>query len=112
MPATPEQLVEALALVGVEDPAELLDAIVNTEINRRHPAREKANEERRAGRRAANPQPNAGLFARVPAGRYQRPYRPPTSPDDRRYVPAALKHWRTVHGLSQAQAQARIGYSA
>jgi transcriptional regulator with XRE-family HTH domain len=47
----------------------------------------------------------------VSTGAYKRKLRPRTSVEDRLYAPAALEHWRKVHGLSQREAQARIGYS-
>lgn len=37
--------------------------------------------------------------------------RPQALADDRRFVPGALYHWRRIHGLSQREAQARLGYS-
>jgi DNA-binding transcriptional regulator YiaG len=37
--------------------------------------------------------------------------RPVAKYEDRRYIPAALRQWRRVHGLSASEAQARIGYS-
>jgi transcriptional regulator with XRE-family HTH domain len=38
--------------------------------------------------------------------------RPQASVDDRQFVPGALAHWRRVHGLSQREAQTRVGYSS
>jgi transcriptional regulator with XRE-family HTH domain len=37
---------------------------------------------------------------------------PRSSRSDRDYIPAALRNWRKAHGLSQKQAQARIGMSS
>jgi hypothetical protein len=37
--------------------------------------------------------------------------RPITRRDDRRHIPAVLKQWRRVHGLTQHEAQVRVGYS-
>ena len=37
---------------------------------------------------------------------------PRSSRSDRDYIPAALRNWRSAHGLSQRQAQARIGMSS
>jgi transcriptional regulator with XRE-family HTH domain len=45
------------------------------------------------------------------SGKRKRHQAPKSSADDRRFVPAALLHWRTVHGLTQQEAQLRIGYS-
>jgi hypothetical protein len=39
------------------------------------------------------------------------PSAPASKAADRQYVPATLKHWRNIHGLTQKQATARIGLS-
>lgn len=44
-----------------------------------------------------------------PKGKWK--HRPEAKVEDRQWVPAALKHWRNVHGLTAHQAQQRIGYS-
>ena len=62
--------------------------------------------------KAAKPrQPKKGRYKAIASGSYRRKLRPQFSVEDRDYVPGALKHWRTVHGLTQRQAQERIGYS-
>lgn len=44
-------------------------------------------------------------------GKKRRAKRPIMRPEDRQYAAAAVRHWRRVHGLTQAQAAQRIGYS-
>jgi transcriptional regulator with XRE-family HTH domain len=73
------------------------------------------NRKRKAARKRArlglSAQPQQQKWRAISTGQYRRHVRPQTSPSDRDYVPAALKHWRTIHGLSYREAQERIGYS-
>lgn len=83
---------------------EALQAAVNEEFARRGEERKRRREER-----LAIQTPNGRRHAAATDGIY-RPHRSPVSvPDDRLYVAGAVRHWRTVHGLSARQAQARIG---
>ena len=87
---------------------------LNAEFARRSLERKERREQRRGA-----PQPTSGLYAALQAGETRRKRAPRGGPrgraksmlEDRELVPAAMRHWRKVHGLSIRQAQARIGYS-
>jgi transcriptional regulator with XRE-family HTH domain len=66
----------------------------------------------RMARQEGPPQPSTGRYKAISSGAYRRKQRPQMDVSDRQYVPAALRHWRQVHNLTQRQAQVRIGYSA
>lgn len=85
-----------------------LQAAVNEEFARRAAERKQRREERLAERA---PGPNDRYHA-IRSGAYKPQRKPRSSPDDRQYVAGALRKWRRVHGLSQRQAQLRIGLSA
>ena len=53
----------------------------------------------------------ANRYSAIRDGSYTPQRRPWANGQDRAYVGAALRRWRLVHGLSQRQAQARIGYA-
>lgn len=50
-------------------------------------------------------------YAAVVDGLTPRKKAPLSFPEDRKYIPGALRHWRKVHGLTMKQAQSKIGYS-
>jgi hypothetical protein len=93
-------------------PAHVREQIIKEELARRS----RENRARRMQQKART-HPDTGKWVAVQSGRHKRLQRPPgpsglTHVDDRQYVPGVLRHFRRVHGLSQIQAQVRIGYSA
>jgi hypothetical protein len=94
----PEYTDEQLQAVRDTLPEDLLDAVVAREIRAGARERKSAARERHKLRKSG-----AALT---------RSRRPEALLDDRRLAPGVLKHWRRVHGLTQRQAQERIGYSA
>lgn len=91
-----------------EIPREVLEAAVAAELRQR-----RADAIRRRAERKAREtrQPDTGRYAAVSSGQHRRRQRPVSSPEDRKWVPGVLRHWRDMHRLSQREAQARIGYS-
>ena len=99
--------VAAIAARHGTDPVALA-AAMNEEFARRSAERRARREER-----LANPAPSpANRYRAIRNGSYTPQRRPRSSGEDRQFVGGALRHWRTVHGLSQRQAQQRIGYAA
>ena len=93
-------------------PPDVLAAAVELELRE---IKERANtrsQERKEKRQASRtPQPTHNRYRAISSGTYKRMSRPVAKVEDRQYVPGALAHWRRVHGLSQADALVRIGYS-
>jgi len=91
---------EALQAVRDAIPPDMLAALLDAEIKARNADAQGERKQRRQRDKA------------IAMGQGQRIQRPVASIEDRRLVPGALKHFRKVHGLTQRQACARIGYSA
>ena len=94
---------------GIEP--EVLQAAVERELTIRRAAAIARRAEKKAEQDAAGRQPETGRHRAVTSGAWKRRTRPVAQAEDRHYVPAALEHYRRVHGLSPSQAQARIGYA-
>ena len=91
--------------------AEALADAVTAEFERRA-AKRAEHREQRLARSREDPSPTRGKYAKLRSGAYRPRQRPQSDVSDREFVPAALRHWRQIHGLTTRQAQARIGYSA
>lgn len=104
---------EQLKMIRDAIPPAALEAILERELEERRAIRQEDRRERQMEERAGrtSPQPKVGRHAAVLSGAHKRWKRPKADPDDRRYVPGVLKHFRRVHGLTQREAGARIGYS-
>lgn len=92
-------------------PADVLAAAVSEHFQRRADARREQHEERER-RRREHPAPSSdGWYREVVEGRHRPRSRPESATEDREFVPGAVRHWRMVHGLTQAEALRRIGHS-
>ena len=86
--------------IRLEDvPPEIRKQIWKQELEA-YKARKHAERQERRDQRGSRRQPTRGRYKAVREGRYKRWRRPIAKPEDRRWVPGALAHWRRVHGLS------------
>lgn len=106
-PSTGDPRADVRRAVGQE----AWDKAISAELSERRMRSAAKRAEKRAARARRPPQPERGRFAAVSSGRHRRVSKPTSNPDDRAYVPGALRHWRRVHDLTPAQAQQRVGYS-
>jgi hypothetical protein len=90
---------------------ELLDAAIALELRDRRERAIAATRGERVDKPERKQQPTRGRFRAVTSGSHKRSLRPQSKVEDRKYVAGALRHWRLIHDLAPAQAQARIGYS-
>lgn len=97
------------ALAAKHDvPVEALKAALSDEMAARADERKQRRDERLA---THAPGPN-DRYRLIRNGDYTPQRRPRSHPSDRALVGGALRAWRTALGLTQRQAQQRIGYSA
>jgi hypothetical protein len=100
----PDQVKTLADKHGVD--AQALAAAVNEHFAERAEERKRHREERLASRAPAT---TSGRYSAIRQKTYTPKRRPRSSGEDRQYVAGALLHWRTVHKLTQRQAQVRIG---
>jgi transcriptional regulator with XRE-family HTH domain len=92
-------------------PPDVLAAAVQRELEQRRLAAQAQKAEARERREALPQLPARGRHRAVSSGAVPRRKRPVSEVSDRQHVPGALRHFRTVHGLTRAEALTRIGYS-
>jgi ribosomal protein L21 len=95
---------------------ELIEYAIGRDIVRRRAIRANLRSQaksKKVERRKNRPKPDAmrNRYRKLRNGERVIMKRPLAKVEDRRYVPAALRHWRLTHDLTPEQAGARVGLS-
>lgn len=106
---TPDLTPELIAAIAAL-PDGALEAAVNREIQTRRERRIDRRVEAKDRAGLMDPLPTRGRHHTLVAKRRRR-NRPQVSVDDIKWIPGALRQWRTAMNMSPTQAQAAIGYS-